>query len=160
MSKKNNPYIGKSGHLYVMSRFLLKGWNVSIPEVDVGDDIFVVEDESGDLYRVQVKTGKVRFLKNKTDYSVYFSVKLKQLRAARLPNLFYCFVGIVDEGFSEIICIAQKALYELFDRGCLGEKNIAGNLTPVLKCKKGDFLFGDEILNDYRGLSKFKNIPH
>ena len=40
MSKKNNPYIGKAGHLFVMSKFLLRGWNVSTPEVDIGDDIF------------------------------------------------------------------------------------------------------------------------
>ena len=32
------------------------GWNVAIPEVDIGDDIFVVQDDNGTLRRVQVKT--------------------------------------------------------------------------------------------------------
>ncbi len=27
-----------------MAELLLRGWNVAIPEVDVGDDIFVVRD--------------------------------------------------------------------------------------------------------------------
>ena len=54
---KNNYhlYLGKAGHLTVMSEFLLRGWNVAIPEIDIGDDIFVVQDESGTLRRVQVK---------------------------------------------------------------------------------------------------------
>ncbi|MFN9688681.1 MAG: hypothetical protein ACK57X_07415 [Bacteroidota bacterium] len=39
-----------------MSEFLTRGWNVAIPEVDVGDDIFVVQDDNGTLRRVQVKT--------------------------------------------------------------------------------------------------------
>lgn len=39
-----------------MSEFLWRGYNVAIPEVDRGDDIFVVHDDDGTLHRVQVKT--------------------------------------------------------------------------------------------------------
>ncbi len=56
MTKAFNHYIGKAGHLAVMAEFLMRGWNVAIPEVDTGDDIFVVQDENGTLRRVQVKT--------------------------------------------------------------------------------------------------------
>jgi len=35
-----------------MSGFLTRGWNVTIPEVDIGDDIFVVQDDNGTLRRV------------------------------------------------------------------------------------------------------------
>jgi hypothetical protein len=45
-------YFGKAGHLFVMSEFLLRGWNVAIPEVDVGDDIFVVKDFNGELVTI------------------------------------------------------------------------------------------------------------
>ena len=55
MSKKFNQYLGKAGHLTVMSEFLMLGWNVAIPEVDIGDDIFVVQDDNGTLRRVQVQ---------------------------------------------------------------------------------------------------------
>ena len=41
-----------------MSYFLLRGWNVAVPEVDVGDDIFVVDDKKGVFYRIQVKTSQ------------------------------------------------------------------------------------------------------
>ena len=34
----------------VMSEFLDRGYNVAVPEVDIGDDIFVVHDGSG-VYR-------------------------------------------------------------------------------------------------------------
>ena len=40
-------YKGKSTQLHVMSLLLLRGWNVTIPEVDTGDDILVLKDESG-----------------------------------------------------------------------------------------------------------------
>jgi len=35
MTKKFNQYLGKAGHLVVMSEFLIIGWNVAIPEVDI-----------------------------------------------------------------------------------------------------------------------------
>lgn len=49
MRNNYHLYLGKAGHLTVMSEFLLRGWNVAIPEIDIGDDIFVVQDESGTL---------------------------------------------------------------------------------------------------------------
>jgi len=58
MKKNYHLYLGKTGHLSVMSEFLTRGWNVAIPEVDIGDDIFVVQDDNGTLRRVQVKTSK------------------------------------------------------------------------------------------------------
>jgi hypothetical protein len=33
-------YVGKAGQLAVMGEFLLRGYNVAMPEVDVGDEIF------------------------------------------------------------------------------------------------------------------------
>ena len=45
-----------SGHFAAMSEFLLRGWNVAIPFVDVGDDVLVVEDQEATVYRIQVKT--------------------------------------------------------------------------------------------------------
>lgn len=51
MSKKYNLYLGKAGQLAAMASFLVRGWNVATPEVDVGDDLFVVEDNSlGSLF--------------------------------------------------------------------------------------------------------------
>jgi|GEM_PF-4307042 len=64
MTGNFNLYIGKAGHLAVMSEFLMRGWNVATPEVDIGDDIFVVEDESGTMKRVQVKSSSAKIRKD------------------------------------------------------------------------------------------------
>jgi hypothetical protein len=60
VTKKFNQFLGKAGHLFMMSEFLMLGWNVAVPEVDIGDDIFVVQDDNGTLRRVQVKTSTGR----------------------------------------------------------------------------------------------------
>ena len=78
MKKNYHLYLGKAGHLTVMSEFLTRGWNVAIPEVDVGDDIFVVQDDNGTLRRVQVKTSTSTQRQN--GFSGQFNVPLKQLR--------------------------------------------------------------------------------
>ncbi len=82
-------YAGKAGQLAAMAEFLLRGYNVAMPEVDVGDDIFVVHDHEGTLWRIQVKTavGKLR------DYgfSGKFAVGLEQLKTVKQPDLIYVF---------------------------------------------------------------------
>ena len=49
-------YVGKAGQLAVMAELALRGYNVAIPEMDIGDDVFVLNDATGALSRVQVKT--------------------------------------------------------------------------------------------------------
>lgn len=49
-------YVGRAGQLAVMAELAWRGYNVSVPEIDVGDDIFVLNDANGQLSRVQVKT--------------------------------------------------------------------------------------------------------
>lgn len=49
-------YIGKAGHLALMGELCLRGYNVAMPEIDKGDDVFVVNDTSGAMWRLQVKT--------------------------------------------------------------------------------------------------------
>ena len=38
MSRKS-LYVGRSGQMAVMAEFLIRGYNVAVPEVDVGHDI-------------------------------------------------------------------------------------------------------------------------
>lgn len=90
MSKKFNLYLGKAGHLYAMSEFLMRGWNVAIPEVDIGDDIFVVQDVNGFLQRVQVKTATARNRGN--SYSCVFNLSAKNLRNLGDTLVHYVFI--------------------------------------------------------------------
>ena len=75
--------VGRAGQLAVMSEFLLHGYNVAIPELDVGDDIWAVQDVSGKLWRVQVKTARGK--PKGYGYSGGFAIPLRQLWAPRRP---------------------------------------------------------------------------
>ncbi len=83
----SKSHIGKAGHLAAMAEFLLRGYNVAQPEVDLGDDIFVVEDRSGQMWRIQVKTaiGKQK----RYGWSGQFIVAEKQLGTEKVPDLYY-----------------------------------------------------------------------
>ena len=71
---QDHLYLGKAGQAYVMSQFLVRGWNVAVPEVDIGDDMFVVRDAVGDFSRIQVKTANI--VNRKSGYSAQFSVPI------------------------------------------------------------------------------------
>jgi hypothetical protein len=80
-------HVGKAGQLAVMAEFLLRGYNVAMPEVDIGDDIFVVHDLEGQLWRIQVKTAIGK--RTQRGHRGKFAVARGQLRTARRPELFY-----------------------------------------------------------------------
>src|SRR5262245_34873539 len=82
-------HVGKAGQLAVMAEFLLRGYNVAMPEVDLGDDIFVVHDRQGQLWRIQGKTaiGKSR----RNGWRGTFAVSHRQLSTAKQPDLTYVF---------------------------------------------------------------------
>ncbi len=65
MSGYERVYRGRSGQLAVMAELLWRGWNVALPEVDMGDDIFVVRDRMEHFSRVQVKTAEAALYKRK-----------------------------------------------------------------------------------------------
>lgn len=77
-----NLYLGKAGQLEVMSELLSRGWNVAVPEVDRGDDIFVVRDHDGHFMRIQVKTATATPLKK--GFNAQFLISLSQLNRLRL----------------------------------------------------------------------------
>ena len=51
-------HLGRAGEFAAMSEILARGWNVAIPEVDMGSDVFVAQDDGTRLTRVQVKTSQ------------------------------------------------------------------------------------------------------
>ena len=80
MSELQNMYKGRSGQLAVMAELLARCYNVAIPEVDRGDDIFVVEDGSDNIWRIQVKTAFAEG--TGAIFSAQFNIPLSQLRKA------------------------------------------------------------------------------
>ena len=142
MSKKFNLYVGKAGQLYVMSEFLMRGWNVAMPEVDTGDDIFVVEDENDTFYRVQVKTAQAVVRLN--SYSAQFSVPLRQLKEYE-PAVYFIFAIRRNNIWSDMLLISQNQLYDLFkdhNVGSIVRENLILYFSVEknkVTCKKQDF---------------------
>lgn len=126
MKKNYHLYLGKAGHLTVISEFLTRGWNVAIPEVDIGDDIFVVQDDNGTLRRVQVKTSTSTQRQN--SFSAKFNVPLPQLRNIANIPVHYVFIVRNNEQWTKPLIIRQDYLLDYLQNFKIGTEH-NGNLT-------------------------------
>jgi hypothetical protein len=140
---QQNLYLGRAGQMAVMAEFLWRGWNVAVPEVDVGEDIFVVEDETGELSRVQVKTATAKSLQS--GYTVQFNISLKQLMTRRVPDLIYVFVIRSVRGWEPFILVGRRELASEHENQGVGSIS-RGDLIlrfnvqdPELWCSNRDF---------------------
>jgi hypothetical protein len=41
------PYVGRAGDLALMAELSWRGYNIAIPLIDIGDDVFAVNDKTG-----------------------------------------------------------------------------------------------------------------
>jgi hypothetical protein len=142
VKKKYHLYLGKAGHLTVMSEFLTRGWNVAIPEVDIGDDIFVVQDDNGTLRRVQVKTSTST--PGKKDYRGQFNIPIAQLRNISNIPVHYIFIVRHNDSWSKPVIIRQDYLLDHWENDKIGSL-YKGNLNlhftysdKKVKCSKID----------------------
>lgn len=83
-------YTGKAGHLAVMGELCLRGYNAAMPEIDKGDDVFVVNDTTGAMWRLQVKTSLGR--QQATSRAYQFRVRETAIQNAQSPELHFVFV--------------------------------------------------------------------
>lgn len=84
-------YIGKAGQLAIMGELAFRHYNVAIPEMDVGDDVFVVNDKIFQMWRLQVKTATPQAQTASVAYQ--FSLRADQLSVASSNiDLHYAFV--------------------------------------------------------------------
>lgn len=91
-----------------MAELLVRGWNTAIPEVDVGDDIFVVRDSDGNLRRVQVKTAVAKPLKS--GYSAQFNISRSQLETPITPDIIFVFAVRLHSRWNAFVLIDQETL--------------------------------------------------
>jgi hypothetical protein len=144
VSRKQNLYVGRAGQMAVMAEFLWRGWNVALPEVDVGEDVFVVKDEGGELWRVQVKTATAQ--PRGAGFSAQFSISLKQLEAPRVPDLVYIFVIRSAASWEPFIIIDRDTLWiehEAHRAGSVGGGKLILRFNVEasrLECSNRDFL--------------------
>jgi hypothetical protein len=153
MSELANLYFGAAGQLAVMSEFLILGYNVAIPEVDRGDDLFVVKDQDGEFRKIQIKSANAKSRVKSNDYSCMFKVKLDQLSTPQTPELFYVFIVRHQDRWSDILCISRSDLHAkhvdpLIDIGKIWGKNV----SIEIKFKNRDIFYRKIKLNQYRGI--------
>ena len=100
-----SAYVGKAGHLAVMGELALRGYNVAMPEMDIGDDLFVVNDATGTMWRIQVKTSVAH--DGKRVLSGQFRVRETAITAPMNPDLHFVFAMRVAQGWRYVIVSRQ-----------------------------------------------------
>ncbi len=141
-----SSYVGNAGQLVVMAEFLLRGYNVAMPEVDVGDDIFVVKHRGGQLWRIQVKTavGKQRTY----GYSGQFAITLSQLENPRDPDLHYVFALRKADQWDFLAVPRETLLTAHRDEG-IGSVS-GGNVILTLRFRETEVVCSGRNLQPYR----------
>jgi hypothetical protein len=86
----STQYVGKAGQLAVMAELAVRGYNIAMPEIDIGDDIFAVKDDAGQMWRIQVKTSIGE--KRQNGWSAQFSVRESAISTPMTPELHFVFV--------------------------------------------------------------------
>lgn len=141
-----------------MSEFLMLGWNVAIPEVDIGDDIFVVQDDNGTLRRVQVKTSTSTVRKD--GFSGQFSISVKNLRNITNILVHYIFLVRHDDEWSKPVVIRQDYLLDLFENSKVGSE-AKGNITFYFSFTNGKIECSKQNLTKYvKDFTDFPKINH
>lgn len=149
MAGRREYYIGRSGQLVVMAEFLRRGYNAAIPEIDMGEDIFVIEDATGKLSRIQVKSA---IGKGKNNVYAIFTISQRQLEVARLPDLWYVLTVYHNGLWREFLVLPRKVLLDLYVRGSAGRRSSRGtpSLTFYIAFHKDDVRCGGTSLQQYR----------
>jgi hypothetical protein len=106
---EKRSHLGMAGHFAAMSEFLYRGYNVAVPAVDVGDDAYVVEDQLGTMWRLQVKTTD-----QPEDRIATYLLSRQQLRVVKENELFFMFMARRQSGW-RFILIARGQLAEVRD---------------------------------------------
>lgn len=117
-------HLGRAGHLVTMAELLVRGYNVAIPEIDDGDDVFVVHDATGDLHRVQIKSASAKLTyRDGSGFSAQFNVGFKQLEKPRRPDLHYIFVARYQSRWAAWLLATRDELFTLHREHGFGSRS-------------------------------------
>jgi len=84
-----------------MSELLLRGWNVAVPVVDVGDDAFIIDDRDKATRRIQVKTSTAKA--SGGGFRAVFGLSRNQLKLTQPIELFYILLMRVESRWRFLI---------------------------------------------------------
>ncbi len=154
-SKHESLYFGKAGELFVMSEFLLNGFNVAVPEVDIGDDIFVIYGVNT-IYPVQVKSANV--VGNVAAFSAQFSLSRTQLLQVRSPELYYAFAIRHEASWLGLFLLNRELLASWYQEGSNRLATTSQHLTiSFVQSSQEDRItcFGNDVMPYNRNFSIF-----
>jgi hypothetical protein len=154
MSRKQNLYLGKAGQLLVMSEFLARGWNVATPEVDIGDDLFVVEDKQGIFFRVQVKTASA--IVSSQGYATRFKLPIKQIKDYISPEIYFIFVIRINNSWQNVMIISRESISKFIEDDSFGSK-IEGNILLNFVFKKDKVFCSNVDFTEF--INNFEDFP-
>jgi hypothetical protein len=88
---EKQTHFGRAGEYAALSEFLLRGYNVAVPSVDVGDDVFIIDDREGTTWRVQIKSGDRSAVKaeDAATMTVQYTLSRRQLREQKATELYF-----------------------------------------------------------------------
>jgi hypothetical protein len=112
-------YFGKGAENVAMSELLLRGYNVAVPMVDIGDDIYVVEDAQSNLVRVQVKSANCK--KMEYGFAAHIRLQFWKMQRGKKTKLVYVF-ALRFETQWHFLVISQAQLEELVELHDIGWK--------------------------------------
>lgn len=98
-----------------MSELLLRGWNVAVPVVDVGDDVFVINDDDKTTWRVQVKSARAKLAASTGAASARFNLSRAQLRRIEDPELFFMLM-VRDGARWRFLVVPRERMLEIHQR--------------------------------------------
>jgi hypothetical protein len=138
--------VGKAGQLAVMAEYLLRGYNVAMPEVDVGDDVFVVNDRAERLWRIQVKTAIG--VQRGRGWSGRFQLPLAQLLTETLTPLHYVLV-LRRQNAWEFVHRARKHLAAEYRHHSVGSR-VGDSLLLYLAFRETGLVCSQRDWQSYR----------
>lgn len=137
MPKPVNLYTGRAGQMAVMAEFLIRGYNVAVPEVDIGDDILVVQDQSGEYWRVQVKTAIA--VGNAHSYHTKYAIRSSQIEITSSPETWFVFANRLEKRWYSFLVIPRAELAKLYLAGNLGSVSQKGSLLLRFSYREQSF---------------------
>ena len=122
----SSSYTGKAGELAVMAELAWRGYNVAMPEIDEGDDIFSLHPGTGQLKRIQVKTADPTTEGHIARYQ--FRIKKTAITTPIDPDRNFV-VALRSGSNWRYLIIERTVLNDLSNRGKLGAQ--AGDYLTI-----------------------------
>ncbi len=121
MPDRRSLYIGRSGELAVLSELLSRGYNAATPEIDIGEDVFIIEDGQAGYWPVQVKTGTAD---EREDGSCTAQFKFRRDQLVTTPNVELTYILVLrrNKRWTNFLVIPRSELNTLYELGNLGKQ--------------------------------------